>query len=61
MQRMMAAKTIVNILDYWNLDDESDKDRCFGRRLYASWISQSPTDKVPKEFTIKKSRRRQPK
>jgi hypothetical protein len=28
--------------------------------LYASWISQSPTNKVPKEFTIDKAPKRGP-
>jgi len=64
-------------LDGWDLDDESDKDRCFGRRpksedekckrnrknkdsLYASWITQSASDKVPKEFTIKEAKESSP-
>jgi hypothetical protein len=64
-------------LDDWDLDDESDKDHCFGRRpkfedekfkrnrknkdsLYTSWITQSASNKVPKEFTIKEAKKSSP-
>ena len=78
MQRMIEAKTIVNIwingastmiaIKIATLEEgltSKDKKKVNAgageqSSLYASWILQSPTNKVPKEFTIENAPDRGP-